>query len=154
MKFVSSLIVVKDIARSRQFYQDVLGLKVIFDFGENVTFEGNFAIHLEPHFMGLIDTPEEHPIYKAHSFELYFETDDLETLQAELVAASVDFLHDIREHPWRQRAMRFHDPDQHIVEVGEPMDIVIRRLAAQGLLPEQIHSATSMPLALINSIVT
>ena len=50
MKYVCSLIVVEDIQRSRDFYERILKQKVKYDFGENVTFEGGFAIHLKKHF--------------------------------------------------------------------------------------------------------
>jgi hypothetical protein len=102
--------------------------------------------------MGLIDAPGERPAYRSRNFELYFETDDIEDLHQRLSAASVAFIHGIREHPWRQRAMRLYDPDHHIIEVGEPMDAVIRRLSASGLSKAQIHEATSMPLAVIESV--
>jgi hypothetical protein len=50
MKYVSSLIVVKNIERSKAFYEKVLKQKVQYDFGENVAFKGGFAIHDQIHF--------------------------------------------------------------------------------------------------------
>ncbi len=55
MKFVCPLLVVADMQRARRFYETVLGLNVIVDFGENITFEGNFALHQQAHFQSLID---------------------------------------------------------------------------------------------------
>jgi len=55
MKFICPLIVVDDIGVSRRFYEEVLGQRVLFDHGENVSFEGGFAIHLKSHFAGLVD---------------------------------------------------------------------------------------------------
>lgn len=40
MKYVSTLLAVRNMARSRQFYHDVLGLNVTADFGANVVLEG------------------------------------------------------------------------------------------------------------------
>lgn len=128
MKFISSLIVVKDMQRSRRFYEEILGLPVALDFGENLTFEGGFSIHLESHFMNLLGSPGALPGYGSRSFELYFESPHLEELQQKLHGAGVPILHGIREHPWRQRAMRLCDPDSHIIEVGEPMEAVIQRM--------------------------
>jgi len=73
MKFVCSLIVVSDINRSRYFYENILNQKVKYDFGENVIFQGDFAIHLKSHFQGLIDTKEIKRC--CNIFELYFEYD-------------------------------------------------------------------------------
>ena len=47
LKFISPLIVVEDMARSRQFYEQLLEQKVKFDFGVDVAFEGDFTIHLK-----------------------------------------------------------------------------------------------------------
>ena len=44
MKFVSPLIVVSDMERSKLFYSKVLGLDVELDFGENVTLTGGIVL--------------------------------------------------------------------------------------------------------------
>ena len=33
----------------------------------------------------------------------------------------VDLIHPIVEQAWGQRVFRFHDPDGHAVEIGEPI---------------------------------
>ncbi|MDX9802546.1 MAG: hypothetical protein RBS96_00715, partial [Dehalococcoidales bacterium] len=48
--------------------------------------------------------------------------------------------------PWGQRAIRFYDPDNHIIEIGEPMPAVIRRLLKSGISEEEVAKRTSMPL--------
>ncbi|MBT7993509.1 MAG: glyoxalase/bleomycin resistance/dioxygenase family protein, partial [Bacteroidetes bacterium] len=50
MKFICALVTVSDILVARNFYENILDQKVKFDFGENVTFHGDFALHLESHF--------------------------------------------------------------------------------------------------------
>jgi len=70
MKYICSLIVVDDVKKSRYLYETILGCKVISDFGENVAFEGSFAIHQKDHFMKLISN---NPVLKkSNSSELYF----------------------------------------------------------------------------------
>ena len=44
MKYNGVLIVVSDMENSRRFYSDVLGLKVVEDFGANVTLEGGIFL--------------------------------------------------------------------------------------------------------------
>ena len=46
MKYMSSMLVVKDMARSKAFYKTVLGLSVTADLGANVILEGALALHL------------------------------------------------------------------------------------------------------------
>jgi hypothetical protein len=62
----------------------MLGQKVKYDFGENVTFEGDFAIHLEEHYLRLLGESNSNVLRKTHNFELYFETDEIESILEKL----------------------------------------------------------------------
>ena len=145
MKYICPLIVVKDVKMARYFYEEVLGQKVKFDFGENVTFEGDFAIHLEEHYLKLLGESKSHIVRKTQNFELYFETDEIESILNKLQEINVEFLHEIKEQPWGQRVMRFYDPDLHIVEVGENMESVVLRYHETGMSIEEISNKTSLP---------
>jgi catechol 2,3-dioxygenase-like lactoylglutathione lyase family enzyme len=123
MKFICPLIAVKDIKTSREFYEKLLDQKVKFDFGENITFEGDFAIHLMSHFSNLIDNQEIK--CGGNNFELYFEYDDVDKIVLKLKSASVVFVHEVREQPWRQKVVRFYDPDLNIIEIGESMEFLV-----------------------------
>jgi len=136
MKFVCPLIVVEDLARSRHLYEDVLGLKVIADFGENLSFEGPFAIHLKSHFSELIDGKKI--IKGSNSSEIYFEHDELEILAEKLRAEGLEFVHEIREQPWRQKVMRVYDYDKNMLEIGESMEHTAFRLAEEGMIYKEI----------------
>ncbi len=153
IRFVCPLIVVGDVEASRAFYGGKLGLKVKYDFGQNVTFEGDFAIHERNHFMGLLGRGADESLTGAHNGELYFETDDVASEYARLESAGVVFLHGPREEPWCQRVMRCYDPDRHIVEIGETMESVVARLHGQGISAGDISSRTSMPPAFIESVL-
>jgi catechol 2,3-dioxygenase-like lactoylglutathione lyase family enzyme len=122
LKFVCPLIVVDDLAVSRRFYEDVLDQRVKNDHGEDVVFEGDFAIHLRSHFRRLLGEDEGAPVKaRAHDHELYSETDELDAVQTRLATAGVELVHPIHVEPWGQRTLRCEDPDGHLVEVGEPM---------------------------------
>jgi len=153
MRFICPLITVKNMEASRQFYVDVLKQKVRYDFGANIEFEGNFAIHLKPHFAGLIGMREAELMEKPNNAELYFEEDNLEAFMQTLKGRDIDFLHEVREQPWGQRVTRFYDPDGHIIEVGESMESVVRRLLKQGLTVEETAKRTSMPLEFVKGCV-
>jgi catechol 2,3-dioxygenase-like lactoylglutathione lyase family enzyme len=142
MKFIGSLITVSDIKRSRDFYENVLEQRVKFDFGENVTFHGDFAIHLKSHFQGLIDHKEIKT--GCNNFELYFEYDNLEQIVERLTNYGVLFVHAIREQPWRQKVVRFYDPDDVIIEIGESMEHLSHRLYGEGMSVDEIMSIISM----------
>lgn len=154
LKFICPLIVVEEIAPSRKFYEGLLGQKVKFDFGQNVTFEGDFAIHLKSHFQQLLGAETQYPVLKKpHNGELYFETDEIELIDQQLHSAGVEFIHEVREQPWGQRVLRVYDPDGHIVEIGETMEAVVLRFHQQGMTLEQISEKSSMPIEFVESVI-
>lgn len=144
MKYVCPLITVSDMKLSRDFYENVLGQKVKYDFGESVTFHGDFAIHLRAHYKNLIDNREV--ISGGNNFELYFESDRLERIVEKLNTSGVLFVHELREQPWRQQVVRFYDPDKNIVEIGETLEHLSFRLKQEGMSYDQISKVTNMPI--------
>jgi len=154
MKYVCSLIVVKNIERSREFYEKVLKQKVKYDFGENVTFEGDFAIHLKDHFEKITKANNSrHILFGSNSFELYFETEKIDEIYNELQAQKVEFLHEIEEQPWGQRVLRLYDPDKHIVEIGETMESVVIRFYKLGYSFDEIVKKCSMPKEFVETTI-
>ena len=151
MKYVCCLIVVEDIQKARNLYEKLLGQKVINDFGENVGFEGGFAIHKREHFERLINGRKVVP--GSNTSELYFEDDDIEKVEKALIEEGLTFIHPIKEQPWRQRVMRFYDYDKNIIEIGERMEYTIHRLHKDGLNTEEIMKCTYMPKEVIESAI-
>ena len=47
--------------------------------------------------------------------------------------------------PWGQRAIRFYDPDCHMIEVGEDMVQVTGRFRDQGMSPTEIARRMDVP---------
>ncbi len=152
MKFICPLIVVQDMPRARHFYEQVLNQTVKYDFGENVTYQGDFAIHLQSHFGALIDGKPIQP--GCNNFELYFEENDLLPLVQKLKLHNVELVHELREQPWRQRVVRVYDPDRHIIEIGESMEFLCYRLHHEGLSTSEIAQASSMPEAFVAASIS
>ena len=147
MKFIAPLITVANIQQSRKFYEEILQQKVKYDFGENVTFEGDFSIHLQSHFASLIN---EQPINQGgNNFELYFEYDDVDEIIQHLKAHRVEFIHEAQEQPWRQKVARFYDPDHHIIEVGESMEFLAYRLSKEQMPISKISEIISMSIEFV-----
>jgi catechol 2,3-dioxygenase-like lactoylglutathione lyase family enzyme len=154
IQYIGPLLAVNDIARSRFFYEQLLGLRVKYDFGVNVSFEGNLAIHLKEHFQDLLGGSERYPVvFGANYGELVFESDEMEAVLGRLQHNEVEFIHGLVEQPWGQRVMRFYDPDRHAIEIGEQMETVVRRMQAQGLTLQEIQAKTGMPMAFVEGAV-
>jgi catechol 2,3-dioxygenase-like lactoylglutathione lyase family enzyme len=154
IKYQSSVIFVKDIKASRQFYEGLLEQQVEMDFGPNVGFVGGFAIWQVEHAYQMLfgRAPEDDRQLGRENLELYFESEDLDAVSAKLSEAGVQFVHPTREQPWGQRVFRVHDPDGHIVEIGEPIPVFIQRFLEQGMSVEEAAERTSMPVEIVRQI--
>ncbi len=142
MKYCCPLITVKELERSRYLFETVLSQSVIADYGENLSFEGDFSLHLKEHFSSLIDGKEI--ISGRNNFELFFEHDELEPIQEQLKSLGLEFLHEVREQPWKQKVMRFYDYDKNLIEIGESMEHVAKRLYREQYSIEDICRFTYM----------
>lgn len=141
MAFVCSIIVVEEIARSRQLYENIMHMKVTADFGiYNVGFEGGLSLYQKAFFQELIGGKTS--LDKHNNVVLYFEVENLEALEQEIAGNGFEFIHRIKEQPWKQKNFRFYDYDKHILEVAEKMDIVLRRLQQEGHTVEEIANLT------------
>lgn len=154
MKFTCVLYVVNDIKKSRAFYENLLNQRVKYDFGENITFESGFAIQEKDHFSNMVSVDKNDIIFKANNSELYFETDDIENFIHILdnSAYDISFLHNLREHSWGQRVIRFYDLDGNIIEVGENMNNVITRLLSEGKSIKEVSEKTQHSYDFIKKI--
>ena len=135
MKFTSTLIAVADMEKSKQFYQDVLGMHVVADFGANVTLDGGLVMQTLDTWKSFIRTDKV--ILPNNAGELYFEDEDLDAFCDHLKRFDIRYVHPLFEHRWGQRVVRFYDPDRHIIEVGEKLNTVILRFMEQGLSAEE-----------------
>lgn len=147
MKYTATLLAVTDMERSKRFYEQALGLRVTADFGANVTLGGILTLQTVESWQGFIRGRDI--AFRNNAGELYFETDDLDGFLARLRPFDVEFVHPPLTHRWGQRAVRFYDPDGHMIEVGEEMGLVMRRFAEQGLSLEQIARRMDVPLSMV-----
>lgn len=144
MKYVGTLIAVSNMAISKQFYNDVLGLKVVNDFGANVTLDGGIILQTLDTWKSFIKT--DNVILSNNAGELYFEEDDMDAFYNHLKSFEICYVHELFEHRWGQRVVRFYDPDKHIIEVGEKLDAVVLRFMEQGLSAEETAVRMDVPL--------
>nr|WP_319374569.1 VOC family protein [uncultured Methanobacterium sp.] len=160
IKYICPLITVQDIDKSRKFYENVLKQEVEMDHGANVAFKDGFAIHNAEHYKELLGDSSATNGKGNKNFnvdknfmELYFESEELDGVQEKLESLNCRFVHKIRAQPWGQRVMRFYDPDGYIIEVGEPLEFVVRRFAAQGLSIREISEKSSTPVEFVKMVL-
>lgn len=152
MKFVSTLIAVKDMEKSKAFYCEVLGLKVISDFGANVTLTGGLSLQTLDTWKGFIHKGEDEIKFQNNCGELYFEEDDIDSFNKKLEShKDIKYVHKMIEHRWGQRVVRFYDPDGHIIEVGENLKVVVERFLDSGLSIEETAKRMDVPISYIEN---
>lgn len=144
MKFENPMLIVTDMARTVEFYQKVLGLQVIMDFGANKTLTGGLALQTMDTYKDFIDKKEVS--FGGNNFEVYFEEDDFDTFASKLKEYDIEYVHPVKEHSWGQRVVRFYDPDKHIIEVGENMKVVCKRFLDSGMTLEQVAERMDVPM--------
>lgn len=144
MKYISTLISVADMEVSKRFYQDVLGMKITADFGENVTLDDGIVLQTIDTWTSFIRN--DNVFLPNNAGELYFEEDDMDSFCAYLQNFEIEYVHELFEHRWGQRVVRFYDPDKHIIEVGEKLSAVILRFIRQGLTVEATANRMDIPV--------
>lgn len=141
MGFLSTIIVVDDVLKSRTLYEGILGCKVTDDFGiYNVGFEGGLALYKRTLFQELAGDIEIKPA--ANDFVLYFEVEAINVFEKAIQDAGFTFIHKVREQPWGQNVFRFYDYDNHIIEIAEAMPGVVKRMYDKGMTVTDIAQKT------------
>lgn len=149
--YKGTLIAVKNMDESKKFYHDILGMNVVADFGANVQLDNGL-------FLQTIDTWSKFIInkdicLKNNASELYFEEIDIDEFFTKLKAARIEYVHEPLEHSWGQRAVRFYDPDYHIIEVAEDMVMVVKRFCNSGLSEEEVAVRMDVPVDYVKECI-
>ena len=147
MNYRNVLLVVCDLEESKKFYADVLGLTVEVDFGANVTLTGGVCLQTIRSWQQLIGNQSVR--LGGNAAELYFEEENFEAFVQKLQQFDLEYVHEMTEQPWGQRAVRFYDPDRHMIEVAEPMKAVAQRFRAAGMTAEQVAARMDVPVAMV-----
>lgn len=151
MKYLSTVLFVENLSVSKDFYARIMGLEVESEFDKNVIFKCGLTLwEIEASHVILRNLNVKGNV---NSLELYFEDEHLTLLVKNLEDAKFRILHGVQEEPWGQRTIRFFDPDGHLIEVGEPVDVFIRNMRTHGLSYEEIEKRSGVPLEMVLEIL-
>ena len=144
------LLIVSDLQKSKALYQTILGqTEMTMDTPQMVSFGTHefTPISLSP--ASWVQSESDEPWFsakmrlapKTNNFQLYFETNDIDAVAEKIKATEgIEVLYFgegfINRFP--QRAIRFYDYDGHLIEVAESLQVLARRLLAQGLTMEEV----------------
>ena len=120
MKLKNTLLAVKDIEKSKDFYRELFGLITVADHGGNVILTEGLVLQdtaIWKNFLKCDVIPYN------NATELYFEETDIEDFIKKLdgYKEPIQYVNHLMEHSWGQKVIRFYDPDGNLIEVGTPM---------------------------------
>lgn len=144
MQYKGTLIAVSNMEVSKKFYKDLLGMHVVGDFGANVQLENGLFLQTKETWENMIANREIKLNHNAG--ELYFEIQDMDAFLKLLETYQVEYVHELKEQSWGQRAVRFYDPDYHMIEVAEDLVMVMKRFADSGMSVEEVAVRMDVPV--------
>jgi len=123
--FYNTIVFVKNITASKQFYESVIGLKVENEFDSIVFYENHFVIHdIEKIHRTIFKGKKQiESNLNPNNVLIYFETDNIEESYQKIKEKNITIIHPIEKQEWGQRVFRFYDPDKYMIEIGEAMHL-------------------------------
>lgn len=113
---------VEDLGTTKQFYQDVFGLPVVFEDDNSAVFKfGETLINL----LAIVEAPEligpatVAPRDAGARQQFTLRVDDVDATCAELQRRGVTLLNGPIDRPWGARTAAFQDPGGHIWEIAQ-----------------------------------
>jgi Lactoylglutathione lyase and related lyases len=152
-KFHSAVLYVHDIEKAKQFYCEVLSIPVDMDMGLNVILKNGLTLWQIQKDNIVAKTLGLDALRTGNKFELYFETDDIHDIERRVIAHDIRMLHGIHEEPWGQNTIRFFDPDDNIIEIGEEMKTFLGRMVRSGMPMKAVYEKTGMSAGDIERMV-
>jgi catechol 2,3-dioxygenase-like lactoylglutathione lyase family enzyme len=143
MNFKSVALFVVDLNISGFFYEKILNQKISTKYPNIIQFENGISIWQIKSTHIISQTAKDFN-RKNLNFELYFEDDNLDLIEENLKKNNIEFLHSIHEETWGQKTIRFFDPDNNLIEIGETPSGFIGRLYADNMSVEEISQKTNM----------
>lgn len=142
---------VSDIQKSNSFYRTILDQEIEYDFGANIGYKSGLAIWriTANHEIAISEDTETRSVRT----ELYFELEDLETIKNKVVQNKVTLLHDIKTESWGQKTIRFFDPDHHLIEVGEPLEVFVGRIYKETGSLDETSEQTGVNRKMVKEIL-
>ena len=121
MIFRYTILYVKNVSASLDFYERAFGFSRLFlheagDYGELSTGDTKLAFSSIELMQQLGKNPAP-PIAASPTFELAFESDNVQSDLERAVNAGAELVQELREEPWGQSTSYVSDPDGYLIEI-------------------------------------
>ena len=145
MRYSGTLIAVKDLKKSADFYTEIMGLGVVCDFGDRIVLSDGLVLQSAEERLKTVGLKR---LTVGSSTELYFEETDFDGFLKKLKTAKIK--RSLKEESWGQRKARFTDADGHRIEVGENLVAVVKRLKNSGMTEREIALKMDVPVSYVS----
>lgn len=150
LKFHSSVIFCNNLKEQRDFYEKFLNQKLEQDLGGCLVFNNGFTLwQLDQSYPISRELGYTYEPIGNRNLELCFETETFEDAVEHVLMSDLRILHNVAEEEWGQYTIRFYDPEGNLVEIGETLGCMVRRMSEDGKTGEEIAALTGLPLNFI-----
>lgn len=158
MRFHSTVLITRQLARLRGFYTETFRFRVVEDFGACVVLDCGISLW-QPrgdHPVCAQDDTSTTELKRSYAFELCLEADteqEFEAVAHSLQHSGLPLLHAMRTEPWGQRTLRLQDPDGNLIEWGESIACFVRRLHEGEKDAAKVAALTGIAIERVQEIV-
>lgn len=117
MKLKNVLIVVKDIEKSKKFYEELFGLKTVLNNEGNVILTEGLVLQEQKVWEEFL---QENIVHKNNASLLYFEEKNIDNFidKLEELYPNIEYVSKLSADSWGKKVVRFYDLDGNLIEVG------------------------------------
>jgi len=153
IKFHSTVIMTHDFDKMKAFYQEILQQEIDVDFGNCIGFKNGISLWKlsEDYTIAQKLGKTYHPSGNKN-LEICFDTDDYEAVITKLKEHDLIYLHETIEESWGQKTIRFYDPENNLIEIGETIPCFVKRFYHEGMSVNQVSERTSVPIEMVKEI--
>ncbi|WP_075602575.1 VOC family protein [Saccharicrinis aurantiacus] len=153
IKFHSTVIMTHDFDKMKAFYQEILQQEIDVDFGNCIGFKNGISLWKlsEDYTIAKKLGKTYHPSGNKN-LEICFDTNDYEAVITKLKEHNLIYLHETIEESWGQKTIRFYDPENNLIEIGETIPCFVKRFYHEGMSVNQVSERTSVPIEMVKEI--
>ena len=141
----STVIFCSDLQKQREFYEKFLGQKVVQDLGACLVFEKGLSLwQLDKDFPISKELGYTYEPIGNRNLEICFESESFGDAVEKVLMSDLRILHNVEEEEWGQYTIRFYDPEGNLVEIGESMRCMAKRMKDGGMSVRQIEKKSGL----------
>ncbi|MDF1571254.1 MAG: VOC family protein [Bacteroidales bacterium] len=154
VNFHSSVVFCNDLPKQREFYEKFLGQKVKQDLGGCIVFQNGFTLwQLEEKYPISRELGYTYEPIGNRNLELCFETEAIEDSVEKVLLSDLRILHNLEEEEWGQYTIRFYDPEGNLVEIGESLRTMVKRMQQSGLGIDEIAKKSGLHKRMVENLL-